>query len=512
MTFPKYACIILLISLSLLLLASWKVVDIFAQAGSWTEPVNISRTSNGSWFPDLTTDALGNVHVIWCETTALPMGQKEQVYYSMWNGQTWKEPNDIVPPSPDIIRNAIAADPMGHLHMLFGGSVPNLGKLSIFYMNAPMEEAKSASSWSTPHRISEGGSYMGDIAIAPDRTIHVIYDQLVSSEVEVEGVRFVVQASDIFYRRSKDRGMTWSYPINLFPSPFTGSAREQIEIDSGGTIHVTWDEGWDRLTGRGEPLYSVYTSSSDGGLSWRSPISVTYPTTGTAQLTPATDGQGGMMLVWRSTITQDEIFYQWSNDGGDLWAPPARIPGVFARPWQGPFDIYEMSADSAGHIHLVAVARLGADSDAPLGVYHVEWDGASWSRPEVIYAGEGFPEYPKIVVSRGNQLHAVWFVRDELFEDAHREVWYSSSQSAAPFQTPVPLPTLALTPTAVPAASPRPTPTAFPTLSSDVGGMPDGLYTESDEVLQLMLALSPVMFLVVLIVAVKRGWSKRTFR
>jgi hypothetical protein len=484
-----------------------------AQISPWSIPVNISHSPVGSWFPDMAVDNENNVHVVWCETTAVPLGHIEQVYYSLWDGQVWTEPNDVVPPSPDIVRNAIAADQAGYVHMLFGGSVPSIGHLSLYYMNAPIEGARSAAKWSRPHSISGVGSYMGDIAIAPAGSIHVIYDRLVSSEEKVEGEEFEVQVSDIFYRYSTDGGTTWSFPVNLFPSPSTGSAREQMEIDREGVIHVTWDEGWDRLTGRGVPFYSVYTSSSDGGLSWRAPITVTYPTTGTVQMTPGADGRGGVMLVWRLTL-QDGIYYQWSNDGGNSWSPPATIPGIFAGRWRGPWDVYDMTTDSAGHIHLVAVAvaRRSTESDTPGSVYHLEWDGASWSRPELIYAGEGFPEYPKITVSRGNQLHAVWFVRDDLSGETRREVWYSNSQSAAPPQTPVPSPTPVPTPTATPKPPPTPTITPFPTLSSDVGGLPDGLYTESDEVLRLMIALSPVVLLVVAVVIVRRGWFKILLR
>jgi len=515
-------CAIPLILLIVLLLAPCEAENVLAQAGAWTEPVNISNTPRSSWFPDMAVDSLGNVHVIWCETTRVPMGHKEQVYYSVWNGQTWSDPNDIVPPSPDIIRNAITTDQTGHLHMLFGGSVAGIGHLSISYMNAPTGEARSAARWSTPHPISGGSNtYEADIASDSENTIHVIYDELVRDEMEIGGEKFEILSADIFYRRSTDGGRTWSYPINLFPSSFTGSAREQMEIDSGGTIHVTWAEGWPQLLGRGRHTYSMYTSSPDGGMSWRSPISVTYPATTTAQLTPGADGQGGVMLVWRSTAEEHNgIYYQWSDNGGSSWSPPAAIPDIFTRRWgQTPFDLYDMATDSAGHIHLVAVAQVVPEFDAPLGVYHLEWDGVFWSRAEAIYTGEGFPEYPKIAISQGNQLHIVWFVRDELFEDVQlgkqlwRDVWYSSSQSAAPPQTPVPSPTPAPTPTTTaPATSSAPPITPLPTLNSNTSGLPDGLYTDSDEVLQLMIALSPVALLIVLVVVVRLCRSGKLLR
>ena len=172
--------------------------------------------------------------------------------------------------------------------------------------------------------------------------------------------------------------------------------------------------------------------------------------------------------------------------------------------------MYDMAADSAGHIHLVAVG--GEILDAPLAVYHLEWDGISWSKAETIYAGGGFPEYPKIAISRGNQLHVAWFVREALWEDRTREIWYSSSQSAAPSQTPVPSPTPTSTPTPAPLPSPTPTITPYPTLGPSSTDLPEGLYTDSDEALRLIIALSPVMLVILLIVVVRLGWFSRLFR
>lgn len=480
-----------------------------AQTGAWSEPVSISNTSNTSWFPDLTVDSQGDVHVIWCETTDFGgrRGPLEQVSYSEWHGGSWADPNDIVPPSRDIIRNAIALDRRDVIHMLFGGSSYD-SVLTLYYQSAHSDEAWSAAAWSRPHRVSPSGSYMGDIAVDSQGVIHAVFDNVVRMEGAAYRETENLSAADIFYRRSVDDGRTWTPRVNLFPSASAGSSRPQMEIDSSDTIHVTWDEGWDRLTGWGAPVYSAYTFSSDGGSTWAPAITVTYPVSGVAQLAVGSDGDGGVMLVWR-TVSRDEIFYQWSGEGGRSWEAPSRVPGVLARPWANPFDMYDMATDSAGHIHLVVVGRQFLDRQAPLGVYHLEWDGEAWSPVERIYGGAGFPEYPKIAVSQGNQLHVVWFVREMLGYSADQDsgphqVWYSSSQSTAPHQVVTPLPTATPMP---PTPTPRPAPTAtvYPTVSFDHTGLPDGLYTESDEVFQLTIALSPVALLVLTVIAVRRG-------
>jgi len=479
---------------------------VLAQEGEWTEPTIISAPEGFSWFPDLAVDPFGSVHVIWCWTLPLDKGGlQEQVNYASLTGEGWSEPNDIVPPSADIVRNAIAADLMGNVHLFFGGSVYNRN-FRLYHQKAWAGEAWSAATWSRPHPINQGIGYMGDIAVDSEQVIHVIYDDTIQYGDEDEIVR-----ADIFYRRSADGGKKWSVPINLHPSPETGSARPYMELDSSDVIHVTWDEGWDRLSGETiDVFHSVYVSSSDGGKSWSSPTVINSPDETVVQLTVGSDGQGGVMLVWRTT-SQDEIFYQWSTDSGQSWEPPSAIPRVFARPWTIPFDMYDMATDSAGHIHLLVVGRQYLDDKAVLGVYHLVWDGTGWSTPTRIFASVGlFPEYPKIVVHEGNQLHTAWFVREENVwdQDMNREVWYSSSQSTASPQILAPLPTpTPVPPTATP--SPVPTVTPYPTVSFENTGLPDNLRTDSDDAFRLAIALSPVALVILVVIFVRRVWSRR---
>jgi len=481
----------------------------FAQTGSWSEPLNLSHTTDISWFPDLAVDGKGHVHVVWCETerSETEAGMMERVYYAAWDGNEWSRPNDVVPVNPHIIRNALAIDRFDNLHLII--RYGQVGGLQDFLKWAPADQARSAASWSEPRRIDVNGyAYMSDLAIDSRGVMHLVLDD----RGETESAICLDGCADLYYRQSEDNGQTWSYPLNLSRSP-VGVSRPQIEIDTSDTIHITWDEGWDRLSGLGEPASGSYTFSTDGGKTWSPVTSVTYPDSTVAQLTVASDGHGGVMIVWRGT-SREEIYYQWSTDGGHSWGAPFSIPKIFARPWTTPFDMYDMAADSAGHIHLLAVGRESQSSDALLGVYHLVWDGVRWSPPARVFATpELYPEYPKIVVHEGNQLHTVWFTREEdvWSEEVDKEVWYSHSQSSALRQAVAPL----LTPTpkpATPTPTVAPTVTPYPKLELEDTGLPDGLYTESDNVLQLAMALSPVALVILIVAAIKMGWLSKLRR
>jgi len=485
---------------------SWQAL---AQSANWTEPAVISAPPGFSWFPDLAVDVFGSVHVVWCNTIPLEKkrGLQEQVHYTQWNGESWSPPNDIVPISADIVRNAIAADLKGNVHLLFGGSVYDT--LALYYQNAPASEAWSAAAWSAPHRINQGASYMGDMAVDSRGVVHVVYDDMINPPDADE-----VTESDIFYRHSSDDGQTWSVPTRLYLEPQITSARPCLEIDRDDVIHVTWDEGWARLAGAtSDPSYGVYTSSSDGGVTWAPTTVITYPDLTVAQLTVGSNGEGRIMLVWRSTL-RDTILYQWSTDHGKSWTSPAVLPRVFARPWATPFDMYDMATDSAGNIHLLVVGRRSNEQNALLGVYHLVWDGTNWSTPTQILAEPGlYPEYPKVAIHEGNQLHAVWFTREKDIYDAmaNRQVWYSSGLSSAPRQPVTPWPTSTPEP---PTATPSPTATItpYPTVSVSGTGLPDGLYTDNDDVVRLALALSPIALLFLVLMAIRLGWFGRSRR
>ena len=190
---------------------------------------------------------------------------------------------------------------------------------------------------------------------------------------------------------------------------------------------------------------------------------------------------------------------------------PEPIPGIFARVWSDPYDGYHMATDAAGHIHLLAVGRLSIENDTSLGVYHLVWDGVSWSEPMEVFQRDDPPQYPRITVSGGNQLHATWFTRKKAGGVGGYHVWYSRSQSDAPYLPPptAPTPTVSGSPEVASEVAIQPaTVTPFPTLSSGGGGLPNDLYTEADEVLELAIGLGPIAAIVGIILLWRR-WRRR---
>lgn len=480
------------------------LLPVAAQDGGWSNPTNISRSAIRSWFPDIKVDVTGMVHVVWCETERKRDGHEaESIHYARWDGYYWSEPRSIVAQQADIRRNALAIG-AGELLMVYNQT--SMAHMGLVLSAAPLDQAWLAPAWSEARTVNAfGGTYYADMDVDARGVVHLLFDDWGFDPEE----RSMGGFADIYYRRSTDNGRSWSVPANLSSSTY-GSSRGQLKIDAAGGLHATWDEGWDRLSGMGEAHHSVYRYSGDGGNTWSPPVTVSSPVTGTEQLVSAADGRGGVLLVWRMRRS-DEIYYRWSQDGGAEWSRAEPIPGVWSREWGIPFDLYDTAVDSGGNMHLLLVARAEPAFGVSLQVYHLVWDGAAWSTPTIVWQGSGYPEYPRLAISEGNHLHAVWFVRDDLWIGKTYNVWYSDLVVPAPRQTPAPTLTPIPSPTATPTATPFPSPTPYPTLiATGHRDLQDDLTSASElpAVMRLGLALAPVAALLVIAVVVRRLWRR----
>jgi hypothetical protein len=504
-----------------LLLTLWAVPAISAQTvESWSEPVMLSEEPWFGWFPDVTVDNLGKVHVFWeaADFSRWRLGLENSILYPFglihrtWDGRDWSEQNDVIAymgTEGIIFRLATAVDAGGYVYLTYSRDGVN-------FVRALAEKSMSAAAWSAPYKMS-GGIYMSDVAVDSKNNIHIVYEETImdpldesqlasrlSSETPLRSALLV--HAEICYRRSEDGGKTWTAPVNLSKT-LEGTHRVQIKIDGQDVVYVTWDEGWSRWgsSDRAEPRYGVLVASPDGGRSWSRLATFAYPEGTNAQLATASDGQGGVLAIWRARTTED-IYYVWSTDYGRSWSPESTLPGIYARRWNdNQFDAYDIALDSAGTMHVVLVGRESAERNArgeweEPALYHLAWNGVSWSRPTLIRrCDEGWrPEYPKIAISRGNQLHVTWFEYNytERFYIATSRVWYSSHQSAAPevslppTSTPTPIPTLTPSPVAEPTAITMPMPFLESTpLPQELA---KSIFTDTDEVLLLAKSLIPV--------------------
>ncbi len=467
---------------------------VLAQRGGWSRPVEIKTSTRSSWFPSLAVDPWGNPHIVFATGTGSGETATDLLMYTMRRGDAWLAPNDIVMTGTGgyASRSSLAIDRSGRLHLLVRS------RDHIRYTSAAADDAISAQAW-TPSRVMNalGMPYYSAIAIAPSGILHVVYQELSpnSQTNSCEG------CSDVWYRRSLDGGATWSAPRNLSHSAY-GSIKLHIVIDSNNNIYVTWDEGKDPNSALGEPVGIAYAVSRDQGTTWEAPQRLRLDGRAAEQGTLGITHQGELIQVFRTT-PGDELLYRVSDDSGATWSQPAPLPGLVARDRnETPWDRYSMAADSAGNLHLLAVARRSPDDPAP-SLFHVVWNANAhrWEAPEPVETTSLFPEWPQLVIANGNQLHATWFTRnaDDLYlsdtTSAYR-IWYSERQVDAPF-TPVevlPTATPVPTPTAAPPLTALPSPNSAMLISEALNApLPESIRSEAPLLRSLLWALLPAL-------------------
>jgi hypothetical protein len=227
-----------------------------------------------------------------------------------------------------------------------------------------------------------------------------------------------------------------------------GVAKPQIIVGAQNNLHVVFEAGYGGDLGQlSDPSTVMYIASHDGGDTWTTPVRLSAergdnPKAQARNIAIGQDGEQKLIAVWWA-IPEDIVYYQTSLDQGRSWSTPAPISGVVGgwSIYQSRLDDYALATDSAGHVHLVMTGRH-TPSESNISLMHLEWDGLSWSSPMDIATYQGdIPEWPRIAIGNGNQLHVTWFVRDEanLFnsDTSNYKVWYAHAQSAAPYIQPV---------------------------------------------------------------------------
>ena len=293
-------------------------------AVSTTDPMNIVGGSNDYATP--TSDA-------WCG-----------YYWSFDGGKRWER--GLIPGYPNgpvsvLTGYEAAGDPVvmsgpnGEFYfagIAFKRSTPNLGRSSGIFV------AKS----------TDGGRTFGQVSMVTRSftalTFHdkewMAVDQS-NGNVYVTWTLFNGPVSQIVFSKSTDGGGRFTQVPKVLTEI---RAREfqnqgsQVVVDRKGTIHVTWIDYRSATEG-----VNRYTSSSDGGDTWSTPVdicSVTYiadPLPNNGYRTPtmeafAVDNTGGpydgsIYLVWPDQRTGDaDILMVSSHDNGATWSPePVRV-------------------------------------------------------------------------------------------------------------------------------------------------------------------------------------------
>ncbi|MGA9192853.1 MAG: sialidase family protein [Anaerolineales bacterium] len=468
------AALIALLCFGAEVLGSAAGVGAQTQSPTWSVPIPLSNIASSSWFPDITADATGRLHVVWASTVerkpppGTPLGTERPTSYdvveytSSLDGTDWAEPNEIIAfrqvnGGSIATRPSLLADPNGTLHLA-------MVNFDVQYSRARIDRASDAGSWTTPVKISTNGDgYYSSLARDSQGIVHIAFTQNLAS------LNCAI-CYHVLVRSSADGGANWSNLTDVSVLP-QGAAKPKQLVDDAGGLHLVWEAGQGGGLGQvQDPTSVMHASSVDGGKIWMLPYQFPSPGGRARNISIGMDGDGRLIVVWLGLPSQ-QIYTSISEDNGLSWSSPFPIEGIVG--YDTRLDDTTVATDSAGNIHLVTVGWVDAEQ-TQLGLFHAVWhaDTSTWSSPDIVvsYSGDA-PEWPRLAISEGNKLNVVWFVRDaaHIFdsENGRYQIWFAQATVEAPSVPARNLPTPTVTPNLLPPTDePRiSTPTAAPDLA-----------------------------------------------
>jgi len=482
--------------------------EIFAQARSWSSPIQLSPFWMTAAFPDIATDSTGRTHVVW---SSADDAFDTIVHTSTSQGETWSEAKDIFafPHNPGesyVTRPVLSISEQGEVYLGIHGVQDKQYLAQTMYDTADIPRA-----W---HDLQmETSGYHVFPLVAENGKVHVVYTS--GSEENM-----MQRALHLYYMQYDDNRLTWSEPVNVSIATNMGAAKPSILMDKENTLHAVWEEGIDGDRGYVvEPVSIMYSQLLNDGSSWSKPIKIDIEKDGavtTEGRNPAIglDVTGKLVLVWWS-MPDNQVNFRISKDQGRSWSQPQPIPGVWGVGDSSSTrqDTYSMATDSAGNLHLVMVGRQSLEQSGS-HVMHLVWDGSNWLPPEVVATyQDDLPEWPRLSIGLGNQLHLVWHVRSVTRSNdvisTSFQIWYAHRILNSPGIEPATLPessyvapqsrtSLAVLPTPTPVSSKLVDVQLDPSKKQRPQGLAfsQSLQTENDEVLLLLIAVLPIAAIV----------------
>jgi hypothetical protein len=366
-----------------------------ASAPGWSAPVTLSASGLDAFDPQIVSDGT-TITAIWARFDG---SVSIQAAFSIDGGATWSAPVDVSASGQFAQAPKIVTD---------GARITAVWTES----NGSNDEVLSASStdggasWSTPVSLSDGSQNAFFPQIVTDgTTITAIWNWF-------DGSNEVVQSAS-----STDGGATWSAPVTL-SDPGESTGNPQVTTD-GTTITALWN----RFDGSNDRIQAA--NSTDGGATWSTPVTLS-DAGGSAFGASAVISSTAIVATWtRSDGTNYRIQSASSTDGGATWTTPVTV----SEPGQ---DAFTQQMVTDGTIITVLWKQSDGVSNRIRSAFSTD-GGSTWSSPVNLSAAGGDAGAPQ-VVSDGTTTTAAW-VRFDGSDD--RVQLASSSDGGVTWETAV---------------------------------------------------------------------------
>jgi len=319
------------------------------------DPRNVSRNEGKSLVPSLSIDDIGNVHLVWMDSTS---GNYEILYSKKGGKGEWSEFINISNTSGRSSSPKIGIDPSNNLNVVWeewGGDWVGI----LYSMRS------NNGDWSTPSTITNSGQ-IPDMGIDRNGNIHVIWMGLgvkykmkladgswmaeesvfpfgvnpavaVNKQGDVHVVcdETIANGNNIFYAMKPFIG-SWTEPLNLSDNPIY-SCSPDIILDNNGNVYVAWLEmQTNQICFRVRSFKGVWTEID------------TVPEVGNPWKINIESDEEDLYFVWSSRIDHgyDDIYYKVRYSSGD-WSDRMNVSETSNNSW-----VQSIILDAGGSLHI----------------------------------------------------------------------------------------------------------------------------------------------------------------
>ncbi|MBI3651410.1 MAG: exo-alpha-sialidase [Acidobacteria bacterium] len=276
-------------------------------------------------------------------------------------GTKFRAPKNITPHNGGAFTPRLALDSGDNVHVVWGDTLT--GKRVAYLRSTDM--GASFSDLVDLSR-STGNAFEPEIAVAPDDSIHVVWEDDASG------------SKAIMYTRSTDGGANFSTPTQL--SQGAGAAVESyIAIDTTGRIYVSWSQEMEGA------VQAFFTRSTNNGGSFSTPVNLSQAANGDVRKTVITTFQDRVYVAYNNDNDRDhQAYVLQSTDAGVSFGEPVQVSDANRN--RGRAHSVTMVVDSRGTLHVVWVDNSVLGNEEGFLQYSQSSNGRNFSRPVQILA------------------------------------------------------------------------------------------------------------------------------
>lgn len=295
-----------------------------------------SHTGNGTWDPALAVARDGLVYVSFMIDTG--DGYVPVVDVSHDHGATFTVAATITAPTANNFgdRDFLAVAPDGTLYLTwdYGPSRSSVGLacakngscwFSKGELNAVIQKSTDGGkTWSAMSHVSPGfpdsGADSAPLLVQPDGTIDVLY---LGHQVTNKPTDDIGAAHE-YFTSSSDGGKTWSSPVEVGGSGGSIDAAQwwvngYLSTDSAGNLYATWDTQGTNAQGAAQDT-GWLAYSTDHGATWSAPIQAPTETANAPHIITSTGaGAGFADVAWLTSTDQGYAAYLRTYEIGIGW-------------------------------------------------------------------------------------------------------------------------------------------------------------------------------------------------